>query len=264
MASIAGTVIPTTAPSERFFLYSAIAMTVIIVAGFSIQLAMERSSFNAPLLVHAHAIVFMGWVAINLLQNVFVATDRRALHRRLGWLATGWIAAMVVLGVWITVAMVRRGQAPFFFQPLHFLVFNPLSLLSFVGLTAAAIRLRRHTQWHRRLHFCAMATLLGPAFGRLLPMPLLTPWSFEATFFAVMIFPVMGVVADLRREGVVHPAWRWGIGAMVGTMVAVQAIAYGPFGPELYRMVTAGSPGADVAPLEFAPPPPLGPVTGRS
>lgn len=264
MASIAGTGIRTDLTSDRFFLYSAIAMTVIIIAGFSIQLAMGRSTFDAPLLVHAHAIVFMGWVAINLLQNVFVATGQRALHRRLGWLATGWIAAMVVLGVWITVAMVRRGQAPFFFQPAHFLVFNPLSLLSFVGLTAAAIRLRHRTQWHRRLHFCAMATLLGPAFGRLLPMPLLAPWSFEATFAAVMIFPLIGVVADLRRDGTVHPAWRWGIGAMVATMVAVQAIAYGPIGGSLYRAVTAGSPGADVAPLEFGSPPAAGPVTGRS
>ena len=47
-------------PGSGFFLGGAIAMTLVIVAGFSIQLAMGRSSFSAPPLVHAHAVVFMG------------------------------------------------------------------------------------------------------------------------------------------------------------------------------------------------------------
>jgi hypothetical protein len=68
--------------SERFFLRAAILMTLVVVAGFSLQLGMGRSSFSAPLLVHAHAVVFMGWVVIYLLQNVSVATGRMTLHRR--------------------------------------------------------------------------------------------------------------------------------------------------------------------------------------
>src|SRR6476661_10877196 len=149
---------------ERFFLGAAIAMTVVIVAGFSNQLAMGRSTFYSPPLVHAHAIIFMGWVAIYLLQNIFVATDRMALHHRLGWVAAVWMVAMLVLGCLVTVAMVRRGHVPFFFRPLQFLVFDPVSLFAFVGLTGAAIALRRRTEWHRRLHYCGMSILLGPAF----------------------------------------------------------------------------------------------------
>ncbi len=104
-------------------------MAGVIVAGFSTQLAMGRSTFASPPLVHAHAIVFMGWLAIYVLQNVFVATDRMTFHRRLGWLASGWMVLMVVLGCLVTVAMVRRGQVSFFFRPLHFLLFDPLSLV---------------------------------------------------------------------------------------------------------------------------------------
>ena len=239
---------------ERFFLGAAIAMTLVIVAGFSNQLAMGRSTFYSPPLVHAHAIIFMGWVAIYLTQNVLVATDRMAIHRRLGWVAAGWMVPMIVLGFGVTLAMVRRGQVPFFFQPLHFLVFDPLSVLAFAGLTSSAIVLRRRTEWHRRLHLCGMSMLMGPGFGRLLPMPLLQPWAWEASFAAGMIFPVAGVVADLRRSGHVHPAWRWGILAMIGAFVLIEAITYSGAGQALYRGVTAGSPGAAVAPLEFAPP----------
>jgi len=264
MATLAESPHRPTVGDEGFFLRGAIAMALVIVAGFSTQLAMGRSTFASPLLVHAHAIVFMGWIAIYVTQNVLVATDRISLHRRLGWIAAGWIVLMIVLGIAVTVAMARRGQVPFFFRPLHFLVFDPVSLFAFAGLTIAAIVMRRRTEWHRRLHFCGTSLLIGPGFGRLLPMPLLQPWAFEATFAAVMIFPIVGVVSDLRRSGRVHPAWKWGIAAMLGSLVLIQAITYSPIGTDIYRAVTAGSPGAEVAPLEFAPPP-AGPlITGRT
>lgn len=246
------------APARRddgFFMGGAIAMTLVIVGGFSTQLAMGRSSFGAPLLVHAHAVVFMGWVAIYLLQNALVATNRVALHRKLGWLAAAWMVPMLVLGCAVTVAMIRRGGAPFFFKPLQFLVFDPVSLFAFAGLTAAAIILRRQTDWHRRLHFCAMAILLGPGFGRLLPMPLLAPWAWEATMAACLIFPLVGMAMDLRRSGRVHPAWGWGVAAMLVSVVLVEAVTYSPVGAALYQAVAAGSPGAAVPPLDFPPPP---------
>jgi hypothetical protein len=252
------------AGNERFFLGAAFAMTLVIVAGFSTQLAMGRSTFYSAPLVHAHAIMFMGWVTIYLLQNIFVATGRMALHRRLGWVAAGWIVPMIVLGFGVTIAMVRRGQVPFFFRPLHFLVFDPLSLITFAALTGSAILLRNRTEWHRRLHLCGMAMLMGPGFGRLLPLPLLVPWAWEASFAAGLIFPIAGIVADFRRDGHVHPAWRWGILTMLAGFLMIEAVTYSGAGQILYRTITADSPGAHVAPLQFAPPP-AGPlVTGRS
>jgi len=264
MASIAAGSPGGVVSDDRFFLRAAIAMAMVIVAGFSVQLAMGRSTFHSPPLVHAHAIIFMGWVTLYVLQNIFVATGRMSLHRKLGWIATGWIVAMLVLGCAVTLAMVRGGRVPFFFRPLQFLVFDPLSLFTFAGLTAAAITLRRRTDWHRRLHFCGMSILLGPGFGRLLPMPLLAPWAWEADFAACLIFPLVGVLWDLRRSGQVHPAWRWGIGTMVGSLLLIEAITYSPVGLALYRVATAGSPGAAVPALQFAPPPSAPLPTGQT
>ncbi len=252
------------ADDRKFFLIMAIAMAVTIAAGFSTQLAMGRSTFAAPPLVHAHAIVFMGWVTLYVAQNALAATGSIALHRRLGWIGAGWVVAMVVLGFAVTIAMVRRGQVPFFFRPQQFLVFDPVTVITFAGLTAAAITMRRRTDWHRRLHYCAMSLLLGPAFGRLLPLPLLSPWAFEATFVALMMFPAIAILVERRRTAAIHPAWRRGVAVMVGSMLLIEAITYGPAGDALYRAATAGSPGAAVPGLSFAPPP-AGPlITGRS
>lgn len=249
---------------ERFFLRSAIIMAAIIAIGFSTQLAMGRSTFASPVRVHVHAILFMGWVAIYLTQNVLVAIDRVDLHRRLGWVAAVWMVPMFVSGFLVTAIMVRAGTVPFFFQPLQFLVFDPLTVTGFAGLTVAAVILRRRTEWHRRLHFCGMTLLLAPAFGRLLPLPLLQPWAWEATFVVTLLFPLAGIWADLRRSSRVHPAWAWGVGTMAAVFALTQAITYSPAGTALYDAVTEGTPGANVAPLEY-PPPPAGPLmTGRS
>jgi hypothetical protein len=237
----------TPAKDDRFFLISSIVMALTIFAGFSLQLGMGRSSFSSPPIVHAHALVFMGWVVLYLLQNVFVATGAIGFHKRLGWIGAGWMVAMLVLGTIVTLRLVRMGQAPFFFTPIMFMVMDPLSVLTFVCLSFAAIVLRRRTGWHRRLHYSGMSILLGPALGRLLPMPLLIPFAYEVDFLALLIFPAAGIVADLRRTGRVHPAWWWGLGTIVGSTVLIEAIVRSPIGTAIYHGVTAGTPGAAVA-----------------
>ena len=238
---------------ERFFLISAIIMTIILVGGFSLQLAAGRSSFRSPVPVHVHAVIFFGWTMLYLAQNVLVGRGYRQIHRTLGWLAVVFIPAMVVMGVFVTVAKVREGQAPFFFQPLYFLMMNPLSVLFFAGLATAAIVKRRQTQWHRRLMFCAMTILLGPGLGRLLPMPLLIPYAGIAVFAALMLFPIAGVIRDVRSNGRVHPAWWWGIGALVAMQALISVIAVSRPGLALYALMTADAPGAAVDPLAFPP-----------
>jgi hypothetical protein len=262
MATLAQRPVLPTAGDERFFFRAAIVMTVTIVSAFAFQYLMGRSTFASPLRVHLHAFFFMGWVAIYLAQNFFVASDRIDLHRRLGWVGAVWIVPMVFMGCFVTVEIVRRAYVPFFFRPLQFLVFDPVAVFTFAGLTVAAILLRRRTEWHRRLHFCAMSMLLMPAFGRLLPLPLLQPWAWEAAFAAAMLFPIVGAWSDVRRSGHVHPAWHWGMATLIASFVLVEAITYSPLGLSLYHAVTAGSPGAAVPPLGFAAP--SGPLmTGR-
>ncbi len=241
------------AEDRRFFLIMAIAMAVTIVAGFSLQLTMGRSTFASPLPVHIHAFVFFGWTILYVLQNALVARGSIALHRRLGWFGAGWAIAIVVVGLFTTVRLIRLGHVPFFFEPGYFLFMDSLSLLCFGGLVATAIRLRRRVDWHRRLMLCAMAELTGPAVGRLLPLPLMIPWGVWAVFVGVMIFPLVGMVRDARLNGRVHRAYHWGAGALAVTQIATGLVAASPLGLTIYHAATAGSPGADVAPLVYPP-----------
>ncbi|MFT3763538.1 MAG: hypothetical protein QM761_13225 [Pseudoxanthomonas sp.] len=242
IAGSAGAARPATGRDGQFFLVSAILMALVLVAGFSLNLAMGRSTFASPPRFHAHALLFFGWTALYVTQNALAANNSLALHRRLGWLAAIWVPLMVVSGIYMTVLDVRAGRLPPFFQPAYFLAMNPLQILGFAALVLAAILQRRRTQWHRRLMLCAMATILGPGFGRLLPMPLFIPWTGWAAFAPGLLFPVAGAIRDLRRDGRVHPAWWWGIGAMLAVQTLVGLLAASPAGLAAYEWVTSGLP----------------------
>jgi hypothetical protein len=256
MATLATHAAPARANAEeRFFMTAALAMAAVVIAGFSLNALMGRSTFSAPLPVHVHALLFMGWMSLYVVQNALVATGNVGVHKRLGWLSAFWIPAMIAAALFVIVGMVRRGAVPFFFAPISFLSFDTMILASFAGLAGTAIRLRRRTDWHRRLMFCAMAALTGPGFGRLLPMPLLIPFAAETAVAASLVFPAWGMLSDRRRLGRVHPAWWSGLAAIVGGQILAEIVSHSALGLSLYDWIAAGSPGALVSPTAYPAPP---------
>lgn len=242
---------------HAFFRTTITAMAVVLVSGFVVQLALGRSSFGAPPVVHVHALVFMSWVGITLTQTWLGASGAIATHRTLGRFAVAFSLLLLIMGPMVTIAAVQTGRVPFFFQPQHFLVANPLSMIAFAGLFAAAVALRKQTDWHARLHLGAFALLLGPGIGRLAPMPLLKPYAFEIAELIGLVAPLIGMAWDLRARGRVHPAWWWSIAAIVVALVAARLIAFSPIGAALYAMATAHTPMAGSDGLAFPPPPPM-------
>lgn len=239
----------------RFFFIMACLIAAIIVAGFSFNIVMGRSSFGAPWLVHVHALVMMGWIGIYLTQNALVFSDNVALHRRLGWVSVIWLPAILVMGLAITRHSLQSAGGPPFLAQNQFLISNPLHLIGLVALAATAVIARKNTSWHRRLMYCAFAMLIGPGIGRLLPAPLLIPyvWYLSAVLPPI-VFMVFGMLADKRRYGAIHPAWFWGVGTVVGIQVAADLFAYSDAGIAFTRDFLAGTPGAERPMEAFAPP----------
>lgn len=229
---------------ERFFFKMALLMGLVIVTGFSLNLALGRSSFAVPWVYHVHGLVFFGWVALLLSQSALAATGNFTLHKRLGWLSVLWIPLMVAMGVAITVTSLRRTGGPFFFDANEFMISNPLSLLTFAALSLGAVAMRRRTDWHRRLMLGGMATILGPGFGRILPTPLFGGWAWEITNLVGLLFILAGMVRDKRHLGTVHPAWSVALLAAVGSLALGEYLAYTDWGIDLTRQIMAGYPGA--------------------
>lgn len=240
--------------NSRFFMVMALVMATVIIAGFSLNLAMGRSTFAAPLAVHVHAGIFMGWLALYLAQHMTAASRNWPLHRSLGKLAYFWIPAMIAAGSTVMILVARRNGGPFFFALNEFLISNIAMLLCFGGLAYWALWQQRYKGWHRRLMLVAMAVLTGPGLGRLLPMPLMIPNAWTITIALTFLFPVIGMFADWRRDGRIHPAYLWGTGIYASVFILSLLLAYSPLGYALTGMVVAGTPGAE-RPMEAYIPP---------
>ena len=231
-------------PDTRFFLVMAIVMAALNVAAFSLFAAMGISSFGEPLYVHVHAFTFFGWVVLYLAQNGTAAAGALHMHRTLGWLGTVWAGAMVVVGTVTTVLTARLGHVPFIFTPAYFLIMNPVNALTFAGLVWAGVLSRRNTGWHRRLIYCGMAAIMGPAFGRLLPPPVLIAAGVPTVATLMLLFVVVGAVRDRVRLGRVHPAYWVGGAAHLAMWTIIGPLAQTALGAAIYDAAVAGSPGA--------------------
>ncbi|VWX54827.1 hypothetical protein [Novosphingobium sp. 9U] len=246
---------PALAGDTRFYVIIALIMAVLNIAAFSFFAAMGISSFRAPVYVHIHAVLFMGWVLLFSLQVSLAGTNSLALHRKLGWVALGWALAMVVVGTLTTIWTVQMGGVPFFFLPAQFLIMNPVSVVVFAALLIGAVVKRRDREWHPRLIVCGMAAIMGPAFGRLLPAPLLMYGMVTAVFIGMIAFPVAGIVRDKRRYGRVHPAWWFGLVVLLLLQLTTETVGRSAFAAAIYDRTVAGTPGAEQPALTYPKPP---------
>nr|WP_225899860.1 hypothetical protein [Croceicoccus gelatinilyticus] len=215
---------------------------------------MGRSTFAVPLPYHLHGVIFFTWVALFFTQNVLITKNQVALHRTLGMVSVVWVPLMVAAGVYLMFVVMQRTGGPFFFAQNTFFFSNITEVLCFALLTFAGLRVRRHTGWHRRLMLCGFAVLSNPGFGRLLPLPLLIPYAWHVMVFVVLVFPIAGMIRDKIRLGHVHPAWWWGVGAIVAFQIVADLLAMSAFGTGLVEQLIAGTPGAERPMEAFLPP----------
>ncbi len=200
--------------AERlFFLRMAYAIAATVVIGFGGFAALGISSFSSPWWVHLHAVSFMAWIALYITQNTLAYRGELQHHRRLGRvgaLLAGW---MVIMGLVLTPFTVSVGRVPPVFTPAYFLALDWVNIVCFAALVFTALHLRRETDWHRRLMFCATVCVIAPAVGRLqiIAMNQMSSWVVVGSLLS---FVAVGMLADLKRHHRIHPAYGWGAAAI--------------------------------------------------
>lgn len=214
---------------RRFYLIMALAMAAVFVGGFSQTVPGDFApSPGLPLLLHIHGAVFTCWVLVFVAQPAFVARGSLKLHRKVGMFGAVLACAMVVMGLAATIYAVRYHRVPVFFPPSIFLVMNGIGILIFGGLVAAGVALRRKSEWHKRLMLCATVSILGPGLGRLLPMTSFGKAAPLVMFGVIALFAFAGPVVDLIVRRRIHPAYLWGVGAILLSEILIGPLAFAP------------------------------------
>lgn len=193
-----------------FFVVAGGVMAVIVVAGF-------WNSYFRPLIsgtsghsgvIHFHALVYLGWIALFLTQAVLAATGRIESHRRAGRVGIAYGVLVIVVGVVTTLyqyaAVIRaRGLE----ASLWFPIWPLIDMLIFAPFFLLAVLLRHKPEIHKRLMIIAMTTLLIAPAGRLGLSITLTQ--------LVWLFPILlGLAYDLFRHRRVHWVYVMGVAVL--------------------------------------------------
>ena len=208
-------------------LFAAIALTqvLVVIAGFGLEPLRGRTDYGAlPLTVYLHASIGLAWCTLAVVQPWLIGARQRELHRTLGWIGAVIAAALVVTGIWTTFGSIAGGRQS---APAFAIVTNVGGLIPFAVLVAVAIRVRRRTDWHRRLLTCATIVAVAPAWARIVPMEQLGPVGLLVMEAGMLAPVVWGAVHDRRTQRRVHPAWYWGAAAILSPLFMVP-IAFAP------------------------------------
>jgi hypothetical protein len=221
--STLGTKVNRWVSDRRFYTGVAIGTALIIFAGFA-QTYYLKGLFGTPplrLLLHIHGLVMTTWFVLFFVQARLVAAHRTDLHRRLG--VFGAVVAGLVLVVGTAVAL-SQGHLHLVRNetlsepPLVFLTVPLGGLLLFGTFVAAAILLRRRTDYHKRLMVLSCLSILPPGIDRL-PLHFIENAGRLTLFGLNDLCVVICVAYDTFKNRRLHPAWVWGSAMFVGLQI---------------------------------------------
>lgn len=216
---------------DRFFVVMAGLCAVIAFTGFAqtYWLQVPAGTFVGSPLLHLHGLLFSLWTLFFLSQATFIATGRYLDHRAWGLAGIALATAMLFTGFAVAIASLegrieRGGDAA-----RAFLIVSLSTILLFAGFVTVAIAKRRRSDWHKRLMLVATAALLTPAFARFFFLAatgggpgmrpgLGPPRSVEFTLMPSLLADsvvVLAMLFDWRTRGRPHPAYVWGLGALL-------------------------------------------------
>jgi hypothetical protein len=218
-------------------LYVGLALLAVVIAAIGFwptyfgPLA-AGTAVKTPI-VHLHAAVYVGWLALFVTQAVLAATGRIAAHMLLGRFAIGYGVLLVVVGLITAFARfassVRAGQVA---EAQADLLGPVLDMLVFAPLFAAALYYRRKPELHKRLMVVATSSLLIAAAARM-------QFLGEARLLLVHLIwmaPILvGIAHDFVRQRRLHPVYVLGLVVLVAE------------GPLLRRVANDAEPWASIS-----------------
>jgi hypothetical protein len=204
------------ATDRHFYVWSAVAALVIVFAGFA-RTYFLRFLFHPPALswiLWGHGTLMIGWFALFFVQTALVRAHNVALHRRLGMFGAAYAALMVISSFAVaTLAAARDVRLPNSTgAPLSFMGGLFILISVFAVLVAAAVLLRRHREYHKRLMLLSVLSMISPALFRI-PFERIPALAFLSarSLFSLDLLLLYGCVAwDTWRHRRLHPAFAFG------------------------------------------------------
>jgi hypothetical protein len=212
-----------------FFWGMSVLMALVVFIGFSRTYFLAGYFHAKPLaapIVHVHAAAFTSWMLLLVAQTSLAGSGRSDIHRRLG--IAGMILAPIVfvLGVAVATEMLRRLSTV---PGVDSSVIYAVALSEIIGFavpTFFAFRLRKRSDYHKRLIIIGTIAMMTAGFGRW-PIQFLLhkPLPAMVCTFALLMLMMAYDVATMRK---VHRATALGSAWVVCIGVWAIAVSFTP------------------------------------
>ena len=192
---------------RRYYLIAAIGIVIVVLAGFSIDVPLLSNPARVSVLVRAHGLIMLTWIALFFTQTLLVARHRVDLHMRLGLFGAALAGVVVVADAATLITACRLGgkHLPPGLPPSLFLAFGVFNLSTFAVLVGAALILRlRRSDWHKRFMLLAVILLLDAALSRFIAV--YTSWNVDASVVRNLLM-LACILVDTVRFRRLHPAF---------------------------------------------------------
>lgn len=190
---------------------------------------LNKYGLDYPLIVHFHAVAFVGYLALFTVQVVLIRSARIDIHRRLGIAGAVLAAAMIVLGP-ATAIVVDAGRFTATGRTPEFLAVQLTDIMAFSGLTVAGLLLRARPAAHKRLMLLGLVYISDAGFARLLngavTPPALGEWG-ELYLGSDLLLLAFGVY-DFAARARLHPAYIIGAVWMLGSQITALILLGNP------------------------------------
>lgn len=212
------------ASRSKLYVSVALMITAIVFAGFSPSFyGTFVEGLSHPWIIHVHAAVYLGWLALLIAQASLAARGQIAAHRKVGRFGIAYGALVLVLGLIVAIAMpvINVHTGAWSTERAETFLAVPLGdMVLFGSFFGAAIAYRSKPEIHKRLIVLAAVAVMFAAVGRamnaagvLIGDP--TPFAGRVPRLALWYSPVLVAMAhDLVTKRRIHPVYWIGIVAM--------------------------------------------------
>lgn len=216
------------APSVRdhprhFYLSMGLLLVALLFASFGDKYFWRALTDLPSLRMHIqiHAPLFTSWIVLFTIQAGLMASDRVALHRKLGFAAFALASLIAVVGMYSAIEGARNGHNPGAPNPLVFMIVPVGDILLFTGFVAAGAILRRRRELHKRLML--LATIGGFAWPMIVRLPFAAgqPLAMLAVLTTLVL---MSPLRDLLVHRRIHPIDLAGAIIIIASVPARRAI----------------------------------------
>jgi hypothetical protein len=210
---------------RKFYVVLAVLMLLLIFVGFwpSYYGPLMQGAAEAPLLLHVHGVIYIGWMALLILQVTLAARGQIRTHRAVCSFGIGYGALIWIVGVIVSFAApafnVNSGEWTVD-QAAAFIPIPLGDMVLFGSFFLAAVINRSKPELHKRLMVLATMAILFAAAFRLQNAGVSIPVAIVVWYVPL----AMAMVYDFVQRGRVHVLY------LIGAVVMGIALLRLPFG----------------------------------